>query len=68
MKRVLPFLAAVLAAALFLSRGDRGDPGALADRFYRRVFRNETAREVFGLEEEDVTAVFGAEEDKAVRV
>ena len=68
MKKILPVIAAILAILLLAGRGERTDPGALAEGFYRRLFRGERAREVFGLEEEDVVAVFGEAdtEEKAV--
>ena len=65
MKKILPALAAILAAILFLNRGGGVDPGSLAASFYRRLFREEAARAVFGVEEEEVTAVFGAEDAPA---
>lgn len=61
MKKILPILAAILAAVLFLGRASRVDPGALAEDFYRHLFRHEGAREVFGLEEGEIAAVFGEE-------
>lgn len=68
MKKALPVLAVLLAALLLWGRGVRGDPGALAERFYRRLFESEEARTVFGMEEEDVLAVFGEEETEAERL
>ena len=58
-RKVLPMLAALLAALLWSARGIRADPGALADSFYRRLFQTEAAREVFGMEEDEILAVFG---------
>ena len=59
MKKILPALAAILAAILLMGRSARTDPGSLAEDFYRHLFRREAAREVFGMEEEELVAVFG---------
>lgn len=58
MKKILA-AAAVAAALLLRYGGARTSPGDLAERFYRRLFQSEEARQVFHLEEEDVCAVFG---------
>lgn len=65
MRKALPLLAALLAAILYGVHGIRSDPAALADSFYRRLFQTEAAREVFGMEEEELVAVFGEAEGGA---
>ena len=62
MKPVRRIAATVLARSLALGLwqgGGRRDLGDLSLRFFSKLFQSPEAREVFGVEEEEVRAVFG---------
>ena len=54
-KRILPAVLAILIAG---SAGIRTDLEDLSARFFRRLFRREEVRAVFGVSEEEIEAVF----------